>query len=137
MTFVVDASLALAWCFDDEATDAADELMQRAMTETVVVPGIWPLEMANVLLLAERRSRIGPAKVKAFVDRLEALMIKVEPSPPETAFGDVLTLARANRLTVYDAAYLELAQRLRVPLATRDRELVAAAGRVGVAILTG
>jgi len=132
---VLDASVALAWCFKDEASEAADRLLERLETETAAVPALWHLEVANVLALGERRRRITLAESAAFIARLETLVIVVDEETSSRAFTRVLDLARGERLTAYDAAYLELAMRLGVPLASKDRRLCNAAERLGVAVL--
>jgi predicted nucleic acid-binding protein len=133
--FVLDASIALTWCFEDEATPATRDVLQRLAVEVASVPAIWPIEVVNVLALAERRRRITPAESSEFLGRLEGLAIKMDDTSAARAFTRVLDLARGERLTAYDASYLELAMRLGVPLATKDGSLGAAARRLGVVVL--
>jgi predicted nucleic acid-binding protein len=133
--FVLDASIALAWCFEDEATAATRRLVERLATETASVPAIWPLEVANALAIAERRQRITRADSTEFITRLENLVILVDEETVARAFTRVLDLARQQLLTAYDAAYLELAMRLGIPLASKDPQLCDAAERVGVTVL--
>ena len=133
--FVIDASVALAWCFKDELTEAISQLLEQLQSGTAAVPTLWPLEVANVLALAERRSRITAAESARLIALLATLDISVDGEAPSLAFARILDLAREGRLTVYDAAYLELAMRLGVPLATKDRALSDAAVRLGVAVL--
>lgn len=135
MSFVLDCSAACCWCFDDEASRGSAELLLALKVYGAVVPIHWPLEVANTLLNAERRGRIQVSTVEERLDLLRELPINVEATTTESAWRQTLTLARANRLTSYDAAYLELAIRLRLPLATKDRQLVAAATRNRVEIL--
>ena len=132
-SFVVDASVALAWCFDDEATGATDALLGRAAAEGVVVPALWFLEVANALLTAERRGRLTPAQTLEVLTRLAAL--PAERDSVAVSPTAVLALARAQRLTAYDAAYLELAIRRELPLATLDEELRRAGQAAGVPLL--
>jgi len=132
---VLDASAALAWGFKNEATAAADRVLERLAVETAAVPAIWHLEVANVLALSERRRRITPAASAEFIALLETLVIVVDGETPARAFNRVLDLARAERLTAYDAAYLELAMRLGIPLASKDADLCDAAERLGVSVL--
>ena len=99
------------------------------------VPGLWFLEIANALVLAERRRRITPADIAEFITLVEALELEVHHEADSRALGDVLGLARREHLTAYDASYLELAMRLGVPLASKDRELCDAAERVGVTVI--
>ena len=131
---VLDASVALTWCFKNEATAAADRVLERLAAEAASVPAIWHLEIANVLALSERRRRITPAGSAEFIALLETLEIVIDEETPSRALGRVLDLARAERLTAYDAAYLELAMRLGIPLASKDDNLCDAAERVGVSV---
>jgi predicted nucleic acid-binding protein len=132
---VLDASVALAWCFKNEASAAADRVLERLAAEAASVPAIWHLEIANVLALSERRRRITPARSAEFIALLEILVIVVDEETPSRALGRVLDLAREERLTAYDAAYLELAMRLGIPLASKDGDLCNAAERLGVNVL--
>jgi len=132
---VIDASVALAWCFRDELTEAITGLLDWLQSNTAAVPTLWPLEVANVLALAERRRRITAAESAQLIALLGTLDIVVDPEAPARALTGILDLAREERLTVYDSAYLELAMRLGVPLASKDRELCDAAERVGVTVL--
>ena len=132
---VLDASVALTWCFKNEATAAADRVLERLGAEAASVPAIWHLEIANALALSERRRRITPARSAEFITLLETLEIVVDEETATRALGRVLDLAREERLTAYDAAYLELAMRLGVPLASKDGDLCDAAERLGVSVL--
>ena len=134
-SFVLDASVALAWCFDDESTPAAWALLERLRTAPGHVPALWGLEIANILLGAEQRRRITRARVAEFLDILADLDIRVAPDLPGRAFRDVIPLARERRITTYDAAYLELAMRLGLPLATKDKALARAAAEIGIGTL--
>ena len=128
--------MALAWCFDDEAipfTEAVLDLMVRGVTARV--PAIWPLEVSNAILSAERKKRTNTAQSTAFLRRIREFSISVEHSPTALAFDQILSLARQQSLTVYDASYLELAVRESLPLATLDANLRRAAGVVGVNLL--
>jgi predicted nucleic acid-binding protein len=133
--FVLDCSIAIAWCFEDEATPETDALLDRLRDEGAAVPALWPLEVGNALLQAERRGRLSTAKVAAFVDLLSGLPIATDGDTATRALREVLALARAERLTTYDASYLELAGRRALPLATKDQALHRAAQRVGVPLL--
>jgi predicted nucleic acid-binding protein len=130
--FVLDASIALAWCFDDEATEATTALRHRVRDEGACAPALWPLEVVNVLLHAERRGRLSGPDVQARVDLLRALPIGIDQESSARAWSDLLILARAQALTVYDAAYLDLALRRGLPLATKDKALRDAAMRLRV-----
>lgn len=129
---VIDASIALAWCFKDEATPATDALVGRIHREGATVPAHWLLEVTNALLMAERRGRIPYADVTLHLRTIEALGIRVDTDTQGLAVRDALDLARREKLTLYDAAYLELAIRLNASLASLDRELRRAAGKTGV-----
>lgn len=133
--FVVDCSVTMAWAFEDESTEQSDAVLDRLTTEEAIVPGIWPLEVVNVLLAAERRKRLTRAKVARFTEVLGSLPIIVDANGQDRAFSSVLPLAREARLSSYDAVYLELAMRLDVPLATTDADLRRAASEVGVDLL--
>jgi predicted nucleic acid-binding protein len=134
---VIDASVALGWCFGDELTDPIGQILERLQTSAAAVPALWPLEVANVLLSAERRGRITAADSARLIALLSALDIDIDGGAPSQAFTRILDLAREQGLTAYDAAYLELAMRLGVPLATKDGALIAAAARVGVVVIGG
>jgi predicted nucleic acid-binding protein len=129
---VLDASVALAWCFRDELTEAAARLREQLHTSVAAVPLLWFIEIANVLALAERRGRITAGESAQLIALFETLSIDADAETASLAFTRILDLARAHRLTAYDAAYLELAMRLGVPLASKDRDLCDAAERVGV-----
>lgn len=133
--FVLDASIAVAWCFADEATPAADTLLDRLAEEEAAAPVLWPMEVANALAMAERRGRLSAAGLVRSVQLLQQLAIAIDTDGFDRAFRDLLDLARSERLTVYDAAYLDLALRLGVPLATKDEQLRRAANKLGVSLL--
>ncbi|MHB8418988.1 MAG: type II toxin-antitoxin system VapC family toxin [Myxococcales bacterium] len=135
MDFVLDSSVAIAWCFEDEASAATDAILDRLADETAVVPSLWHLEVANVLALGERKRRLTPARATEFVSLLQGLPIGVDAETPARALGAILDLARSGRLTAYDAAYLELCMRLGLPLASQDQALRQAARRLGVSLL--
>ena len=132
---VLDASIALAWCFEDEVTVATQEILARLATDAASVPAIWPIEVANALTTAEHRQRVTRADSAEFIATLEGLLISVDEETPALGFTRILDLARQETLTAYDAAYLELAMRLGVPLASKDGPLCDAAERVGVTVL--
>jgi predicted nucleic acid-binding protein len=134
---VIDASSVLAWCFEDEGGPEADALIERVAAEGAAVPGLWPLEIANGLVIGERRGRIKPAESASFVAMIEELPIVADEATGVRALHETMSIAREHGLTAYDAAYLELAMRLGLPLATSDRSLGAAARRAGVALLSG
>ena len=133
--FVIDASVALAWCFDDEATDATRALLDRFADEQAAVPSLWHLELANALAVSERNQRITRANSIEFLALIGRLPIVVDETTPSLALRTVLDLARSEGLSAYDASYLELAMRRGVPLATKDHALAQAARRVGLSLI--
>ncbi|MDX2143420.1 MAG: type II toxin-antitoxin system VapC family toxin [Rhodospirillaceae bacterium] len=133
--FVIDASVALAWCFEDESTGRAEELLKRVLTEGCAAPAIWPTECVNILLVAERRKRVTAADVEKNIIKLQSLDVEIDPEMAERSFSDIFALARQHGLTSYDAAYLELAARRKLPLATKDADLKSAAQKIGVAVI--
>jgi len=132
MPFVLDASVAACWAFDDEDHPVAALALARVRTDAAVVPSVWWFEVRNTLIVNERRGRITEADTAAFLRELTRLGVMVDRTPEETA---VLALARTHRLTVYDASYLELAQREALPLATLDQPLRAAALAAGTSLV--
>ncbi len=132
--FVLDGSVALAWCFTDEADAYADAVAHQLSKRQAVVPVIWHLEVTNAMLVGERRGRCAQTDTKNWTTFLSALPLFVDEHFPSRFFGDVLSLARAQTLSTYDAAYLELAMRRRLSLATLDARLKAAAAAVGVSL---
>ena len=135
-TLVIDCSLTMAWYFKDEATPYTNAVRASLATERAVVPALWPLEVANVLLMGERRKRSNQTRATKWLRYLSALPIAVDGETPFRAFDPILNLARTHKLTSYDAAYLELAVRRGLPLATLDSDLEKAAQAVGVTIYT-
>lgn len=135
MRFVLDASLTLSWFFEDEITEETEHL-QELMSEgaEALCPPHWPLEVANSLLVAERRKLTQPSKTSQFMSLLSQLRIMVKPGDAGSG-NSLLLLGREQGLTVYDAAYLELAMHSGMPLGTLDGALRQAADRVGVALL--
>ena len=136
MSFVVDNSVAMAWCFKDEWTDAGLALLGRVTKDGATAPQLWPLEATNGLLMAQRRKRISVDVREGMADFLRALPIIIDDETTNRVWTTTVQLAERHQLTVYDAAYLELAQRLSLPLATYDKPLRAAALSAGVALLT-
>jgi predicted nucleic acid-binding protein len=132
MPFVLDASIAACWAFDDEDHPTATHALERLRTDHAVVPPLWWYEVRNTLIVNERRGNLTPADTTTFLRALSRLRLTVDHEPEEQA---VLSLARQHRLTVYDASYLELAQRLTLPIATLGKDLRAAAQAVGVSLL--
>lgn len=134
MTLVIDTSVTMAWCFEDEATPVGDEVLDRLRDDDALVPSLWQLEVTNVLLVAERRGRISEAQAARFVGLLGRLSIRVDADGVDLA--GVLAVGRRHGLSAYDACYLVLAERLGAPLATLDVALAAAGRAAGVTVLT-
>ena len=130
--FVVDASLALAWCFPDEKADYPNSVLESLSEKTAIVPALWHLEIGNALVMAERRKRCTTADIAKWLSFLNALPIVVDDETITRAWNHILGLAREHNLSVYDASYLELSLRLRLPLATLDIPLRKAAIKAGV-----
>lgn len=135
MGYVLDASVTLAWCFTDESTHHTAALLDRLMSEVAFVPAIWHLEVGNTLLFAERRKRITYADIAQFLEILRDINIRVDIETIDKGFHEILSLAHAEGLTTYDAAYLELAMRKGLPLATKDKQLQKAGRQLGVKLL--
>jgi predicted nucleic acid-binding protein len=135
MSFVLDASIALSWCFTDEASTHTWKLLERLEEENAFVPSLWPLEIGNILILAERRKRISYAHVILSLELLSRLPIQVDEETAYRAFHETSQLAHHEALTSYDASYLELALRLGIPLATKDKVLAKVAKKLGVSLL--
>jgi predicted nucleic acid-binding protein len=131
---VIDSSAALSWCFEDEASPESDALFERVRDQGALVPGLWHLEVANLLLQAEKRGRITTGDVATRLELIAELPIATDTETTARAWREILALARAQGLTTYDAAYLELAIRRGLPLQTKDEALIAAAERSGVAV---
>jgi predicted nucleic acid-binding protein len=134
--FVLDASIYLAVCFaDTDAAAPAATILQRLETGHALVPGLWSSEIRNALVVQERRGRIQPDRSDRFLAQLTHLPIDVDLDGLSRTSDEVLALARRHQLTVYDSLYLELALRIRLPLATLDAALASAAARESVALL--
>jgi predicted nucleic acid-binding protein len=130
--FVLDCSMTMAWCFDDEATPYTNAVRDRLADMRAVVPSLWPLEVANATIVGERRKRLDEARTLRFLAILKGLPIAIDAETSDKAFSEIVHLARAHNLSAYDAAYLELAIRRGLPLATLDGKLKTAARAVGV-----
>jgi predicted nucleic acid-binding protein len=129
VTLVLDASMTIAWLFDDERTEAAHAVMRRVVVQGAIVPSLWRLEVANVLRNAVRRGRCNEAYVDRSLARLGRLAITRDEETDDHAWNATRTLARKEDLSVYDATYLELAIRRQMSLASCDKALLAAAAR--------
>ncbi|MBC7227691.1 MAG: type II toxin-antitoxin system VapC family toxin [Thermoflexales bacterium] len=135
VSFVLDASVALAWCFEDEESAEAVEVLERLKRERAIVPALWFLEVGNALLSAERHGHLTPTESAYFLELLRRLPLQAEEIPPARILGEILSLARVHRLSTYDACYLDLAMRLGLPIATLDEGLRRAAEECGVEVI--
>lgn len=134
---VLDASVALRWCFPDPRNPYARSVLRALRSAEAVVPAIWPLEVANALLVAERAKRLPSADAARFLALLEDLDVRVDAPTLSRALRETRSLAKAYGLSSYDAAYLELALRESLPLATLDEALRKAARKAGVQLPDG
>ncbi len=133
---ILDASVALAWCFPDEASEYADGVLVALKGQAIVVPAVWGLEIANAMLAGERRKRLKQPEILRFVALLEGLSILQDGQAASESISKVLPLARHYGLSAYDAAYFELAIRHGAPLATLGGNLQKAAMRAGIRIFS-
>ena len=133
--FVLDCSVTMAWVFDDEDDPYAASVRDRLDADMALVPSIWPLEVGNSLVVAERRKRVSRAEALRFLGILRQLPIDVDATPTLASVDGALQIAHQTGLSVYDAAYLELSATHGLSLATLDVALVRAARKVGVKIL--
>jgi len=135
MSFVLDNSVALTWCFEDERTSATTALLEQVAESGAWAPMLWPLEALNGLLVAERRGRLDAPRRQRLSGFLRALPITLDDEMASHAWTTTAHLAERFKLSSYDAAYLELAQRHGLPLASLDRGLRVAASALGLAVL--
>lgn len=135
MSLVLDSSTALSWCFEDEDNELADVVFGQVVEGGAVAPAVWRYEVANGLQMAVRRGRISPTYRDASLADLSQMEVRIDPEGDAHLWSTVVDLAEKHSLTVYDAAYLELAQRRRLPLATLDRALIRAAEAEGVKVV--
>ena len=135
MSVVLDSSVTLAWVFDDETTPAIRQVFEGIVERGAIVPGLWWLEVANSLTVAVRRKRIDSEFRRAALSDLALLDIGTDQQTASLAWSETLNLADQHRLTLYDAAYLELARRRGLPLATLDQELRAVAVTMNVGLV--
>ena len=135
MSLVLDSSVALAWVYANETTDAILRVFDSVRVDGAWIPGLWRWEIANVLQLNVRRGRHSADFRDDALDTLALLPVKVDAEADRQAWSATLHLAERHGLTVYDAAYLEIASRRKIPLATVDRQLRAAATGEGIQLL--
>jgi predicted nucleic acid-binding protein len=135
MSLVLDSSVTLAWLYSDELTGPVRQVFERVTATRAWVPSLWRLEVASSLQMAVRRKRIDAAFRDSSLTDLALLNIATDPDTDALAWSSTLELADRFSLTLYDAAYLELAQRLSVPLATLDGDLRGAGAALGTTLL--
>jgi predicted nucleic acid-binding protein len=134
--FVLDSSLALAWCFEDERSDETYHVLEAFANGAVaVVPHLWAWEVNNTLILSERTKRLTPAQRIERISLLQRLLTEIDEAAHKETWSTAAMLAREHKLSLYDATYLEMSIRLNLPLGTLDAALRAAAKKVGVALL--
>lgn len=135
MSFVLDSSVALSWCFKDEETPESVKILKKAKASAIFVPSLWHVEISNILGIAFRRQRLSEADLAIVLKMFATLELHTDVPFPPTGTTALLPLMQAYSLTAYDAAYLELALRLNLPLATLDTELAFASKQAGVALV--
>lgn len=133
MRFVVDCSVSVAWYVEDESNFYTERALSRLMKEGAVVPHLWLTEFVNAILVVERKRRVTAARRRAILGQAARLPVVVDQN--HARLDSLGELASAQGLTAYDATYLDLADRLRLPLATQDKDLRRAAARAGVALI--
>lgn len=133
--FVLDCSVTMAWCFEDESSEFTVNALRSLEKATAIVPTIWSLEVANVLLLAKKHKRLNEIKAASFIGALSSLPIIIDPSTSFRAMHNIFVLAEESNLTIYDAAYLELALREKIPLLTLDKGLIKAAKKLNINLM--
>lgn len=134
-SLVVDSSVAMAWCFLDEATPSTTNVLERMADEIALVPGLWFLEVTNVLFLAEKKGRIDANRAAEFIALIGSFQLEVDDAVSDRAFDRLLPFCRNHQLTSYDAVYLDLVVHRGLPLATLDEPLRKAAEELGVPLL--
>lgn len=133
--FVIDASVAAAWILRDETDSATDALLERVRSEGALAPALWHWEIANILVIAIRRSRVTSADAAGHLSDFALLPISIDSEAQTRAWRETFLLAQTHALTTYDAAYLELARRAGLPLASKDDDLRKAALSIGLEVL--
>jgi len=133
LSFVLDASVALSWVFEDEVSTYAEAVLQRLRDERAIVPWIWPIEVINALVMAERRDRLTQVQVDGQAEVIRSLPIDVDSRRPADA--RLIELCRQHQRTAYDALYLDLSMREGLPIATLDGGLRQACIEAGVELV--
>jgi predicted nucleic acid-binding protein len=130
--FVVDNSVVMSWCFEDEGNSYTEAVLDSLADGEAFVPGIWPLEVGNVLLVAERKKRLSEASVVRFLELVSSLPLSVEQETPDRMLKEIVSLARGQGISTYDASYLDLAMRMDLPVSTLDASMRKAARRLKI-----
>lgn len=134
--FVLDVRVSLAWIVSTQGTPYTSGVLQRMPTAVAATPASWPLELAQAVLLAERRGSLTPVQSAQKLATVAGFNIRIDDRPHAGLWPDVMAVARSRRMPVFDAAYLELAVRLKLPLATINATLTRAAAAAGVPVFT-
>lgn len=132
--FVLDCSVTMAWCFEDESNAMSDKILASLKESKAMVPSIWPLEVINVLRVGERKKRLSASQSNTFINLLRGLPIEVDMNPIDLPNQSILEISREYSISAYDAAYLELALRKNLPLVSFDKILCEAAKNAGIEI---
>lgn len=136
MDFVLDCSMTMAWLFEDESTKKSEQLLTRISEgESAWVPALWHWEVSNILLVAQRKKRITRSQAVGFIEMLKVLPIYIENKAMQQALETTFELAHENQLSSYDAAYLEIALRKQLPIASLDKQVIRTAKELGIAVL--
>ncbi|MGA3093588.1 MAG: type II toxin-antitoxin system VapC family toxin [Terriglobales bacterium] len=136
VAFVLDVSACIPWCCEDETTPASEQMLEWAIDGSALhVPSLWAWEILNTVAVVIKRQRITADRGREFLEQLGTLNFRVDSPPQIVDFPRLNSLASKHQLTAYDVAYLDLAKRLALPLATRDEDLKRAALAEGLQIL--
>lgn len=134
--FVLDVSVAVPWVIRSLSTSYTDGVVRSLVRVTTIVPGSWLMDLAGAVRVFEQRGWYAPSQVSTNLSVLDGFAIQIDDQTNDRAWGDILTLGRTHNISACQAAYLELALRRRLPLATINTTLTAAAGAAGVTIYT-
>ncbi|OGT41278.1 MAG: hypothetical protein A3F42_07310 [Gammaproteobacteria bacterium RIFCSPHIGHO2_12_FULL_37_34] len=132
--FILDCSITMAWCFEDETSEYSEKILDALSENTAWVPALWSIEVANSLIVAERKKRISHIKAIAFKQHIDTFAIKIDDYLLTKPIELLLDLAKETGLTAYDATYLELAIRKNLPIATLDVELKKSSQKMGLSL---
>jgi predicted nucleic acid-binding protein len=130
--FVIDNSVVMSWCFEEESDAYSEGVLDSLADGEAFVPGIWPLELGNVLLVAERKKRLSEASVVRFLELISSLPLSVEQESPQRILSEIVSLARQLGVSTYDASYLDLAMRMELPISTLDASMRKAARKLKI-----